>query len=239
VLRAAAVRTVALVALGVLAVGAVVAGGLLWVTASERVTVPDLVELTPAEASRALEAAHLDDGRANYRVTRDLPSGVVVTQSPAPFARAPRLSAVDVTIAVAPKTIAVPDVGLGDAKSAEQYVRGLLFTPVLLHAYSNAVPAGRVLEQLPRAGDTAVTGGDVVLVVSLGPGFGGKVVPVVVGTQVSEARSRLAAARLFVKERPVVAGNVRSGTVMDQAPAAGSRVTVRSVVALSVATSKR
>jgi eukaryotic-like serine/threonine-protein kinase len=238
VLRAAAVRTVASVALGVLAAGAMVAGGLLWMTASKRVAVPNLVELTPAEASRVLEAARLDDGRADYRVTRDLPSGVVVTQSPAPFAQAARFSAVDVTIAAAPKTIAVPDVRFGDAKSAEQYMRGLLFTPVLLHAYSNAVPAGRVLEQLPRAGDTAVTGGAIVLVVSLGPGSGGKVVPAVVGTQVSSARSRLAAARLFAQERSVVAGSVRAGTVMDQAPAAGSRVAVGSVVALSVATSK-
>jgi beta-lactam-binding protein with PASTA domain len=78
-----------------------------------------------------------------------------------------------------------------------------------------------------------------VLVVSLGPGSGGKVVPVVVGMQVSAARSRLAAARLFAQERSVVAGGVRSGTVMDQAPAAGSRVAVGSTVALSVATSQR
>jgi eukaryotic-like serine/threonine-protein kinase len=239
VLRAAAVRTVVLVALGVLAVGAMVAGGLLWMTALKRVTVPNLVELTPAEASRVLAAAHLDDGRADYRVTHDLPSGVVVTQSPAPFARAARFSTVDVTIAAAPKTVVIPDVVLGDAESAEKYMRGLLFTPLLLHAYANVVPAGRVVEQLPRAGDSAVTGGAVVLVVSLGPGLGGKVVPPVVGMRVSEARSRLAAARLSVGERPVVAGSARSETVMDQAPAAGSRVAVGSVVALSVAMSQR
>jgi serine/threonine-protein kinase len=239
VLRAAAVRTVALVALGVLAVGAMVAGGLLWMTASKRVSVPNLVELTPAEASRVLETAHLDDGRADYRVTRDLPSGIVVTQSPAPNAQVARFSAVDVTIAIAPKTISVPDVRLGDAESAEGYMRGLLFTPVVLHAYSNAVPVGRVIEQLPRAGDTAATGGAIVLVVSLGPGSGGKVVPAVVGMQVSAARSRLAGARLFAQERSVVAGGVRAGTVMDQAPAAGSRVAVGSTVALSVAASQR
>jgi eukaryotic-like serine/threonine-protein kinase len=238
VLRAATVRSAAVVALGVLAVGAMVAGGLLWMAALKRVTVPNLVELTPAEASRALEAAHLDDGRANYRVTHDLPSGVVVAQSPAPFAQVARFSAVDVTIATAPKTIVVPDVVLGDAESAEKYMRGLLLAPVLLHAYTNTVPAGRVIEQLPRAGDSAATGGAVVLVVSLGPGLGGKVVPAAVGVDVSQARSRLAAARLFAQERPVVAGRVRGGTVMDQAPAAGSRVAVGSTVALSVATSQ-
>jgi eukaryotic-like serine/threonine-protein kinase len=239
VLRAATVRTVALVALGVLAVGAMVAGGLLWRTASKPVVVPNLVALTPAEASRALEAARLDDGEASYRATRDFPAGVVVSQSPAPSARVARFSAVDVIVAAAPKSIAVPDVRLGDSKSAEQHMRALLFRPIVMHAYTSAVPAGRVIEQLPRAGDMAATGGDVALVVSLGPGSGGKVVPAVIGTQVSVARSRLASARLFARERPVVAGSVRSGAVVDQAPAAGSRVAVGSSVALSVTTPLR
>lgn len=232
-------RTVALVALGVLAVVAMVAGGLLWMTASQPVVVPNLVELTPAEASRVLEAAHLDDGRADYRVTRDLPAGVVISQSPAAHVKAARFSAVDVTIAVVPKSIAVPDVRLGDAKSAEQYMSGLLFKPIVLHAYTDSVPTGRVIEQLPRAGDVAATGGEVVLVASLGPGLGGKAVPAVVGTRLSAARSRLASARLFVRERPVIAGGVPGDTVVDQAPAAGSRVAVGSTVVLSVATAQR
>lgn len=238
-LSVATVRTVALVALGVLAVGAMVAGGLLWMTATQPAVVPDLVELTPAEASRALEAAHLEDGRAEYRVTRDLPAGVVISQQPAAYAKTARFSAVNVTVAAAPKSMDVPDVRLGDARSAEQYMGGLLFNPIMLHAYTDSVPTGRVIEQLPRAGDVAVTGGEVVLVASLGPGLGGKVVPSVVGTRLSAARARLASARLFVRERPVIAGGTPGDTVVDQAPAAGSRVPVGSTVVLSVATAQR
>jgi beta-lactam-binding protein with PASTA domain len=216
-----------------------VAGGLLWMTASKRVTVPNLVELTPAEASRILGAAHLADGRAGYRVTRDLPDGVVISQSPSAYTKAARFSAVDVTIATAPKSIAVPDVRLGDARFAEQYLSGLLFKPTVLYAHPDSVSTGRVIEQLPRAGEVAVTGGEVVLVASLGPGLGGKAVPAVVGTRVSAARSRLASARLFASERPVIAGGVSGQTVVDQAPAAGSRVAVGSTVVLSVATDQR
>jgi beta-lactam-binding protein with PASTA domain len=238
VLRASTVRTVALVALGVLAVGAMVAGGLLWMTASKRVVVPSLVELTPSEASKVLEAAHLDDGRVRYHVTRDFPPGVVSGQSPAPFTEAARFSAVDVTVACAPTMTVVPDVTLGDAKAAEGYMRGLLFSPIVLYAYTSVVSTGRVIEQLPRAGDTAATGDVVVLVASLGPGTRGKSVPAVVGKRLSVARSELASARLSARELPVIAPGVAVGTVIDQVPAAGSRVAVGTTAALSVATSR-
>jgi serine/threonine-protein kinase len=236
VLRPALARTVVLVAIGALAVGAVVAGGTHVVDSSQHVSVPDLTELTPAEASRALAAAHLDDGRARYRVTREFPPGVVVGQSPQPFARARRSSAVDVVVAVAPTPAIVPDVGLGDANAAEKYLRELHFEPVRVYAYSDSVATGRVISQLPRPGDTASTGGNVALVVSLGPGSSVQSVPSVIGKRLSAVRPALVSARVFARELPVIARGVAEGVVVDQVPAAGSRVTVGTTVAVSVAT---
>ena len=94
-----------------------------------------------------------------------------------------------------------------------------------------------MIEQLPRAGDGAVTGSSETLVVSLGPG-GGKSVPSLLGMSVGEASVAASSATLFAVARPVVANGVANGTVVDQVPSAGSVVPVASGVTLSVAQSQ-
>jgi beta-lactam-binding protein with PASTA domain len=99
------------------------------------------------------------------------------------------------------------------------------------------VATGLVIEQLPRAGDTALTGSPAALVVSMGPGLGGKPVPSLVGRPLTVARSKLASATLFVSAvRAVGAKDVADGVVVDQAPSAGLVVPVSSGVTLAVAT---
>lgn len=231
------VRTVFLVLLVVVVLGAAgVAIGLVD-TANAKSRVPPIAGMTPDAASRALSAAQLTDGRARYYVTRDFPAGRIVAETPAPGAMVARGTAVDVQIAQAPRQVSVPDLVFADAATAESAVSGLLLCPSVRYAYSKTVATGLVTEQLPRPGDSAPTGSACVLVISLGPGTGGQVVPRLIGELLGPARSKLTSQTLFAEARAVEATGAADGTVVDQAPSGGSIVPAASIVTVSVALS--
>ena len=231
------VRTLFLVLLVVAVLGA---GGValgLADTANAKSRVPLIAGMTADAASEALSAAQLTDGRARYDVTRDFPEGRILAQTPAPGTMVARGTSVDVQIAKAPEQVSVPDLVFADAATAESALSGLLMHPSLRYAYNKNVATGLVIEQLPRAGDTAPSGSACVLVISLGPGTGGQVVPNVVRLLLGPARSQLTSQTLFAEARSVEATGVADGTVVDQAPSAGSIVPATSIVTLSVALS--
>jgi serine/threonine-protein kinase len=208
------------------------------VATSAPVSVPELLGLTTADASQTLADCRLIDGRADFAATRVFPPGAVVAQSPVAGSAIARGSAIGVKVAVAPRQATVPDVGLVEASVAERLLRHDLFEPALLYSYNKDVPIGLVIEQLPRAGDVAITGSPSVLVVSLGPGSGGKGVPDLLGKRLGVARSELTSATLFAEVRGVIAKDVPDGTVVDQAPSADAVVPETSNVTLSVAISR-
>ena len=181
--------------------------------ASARATVPLIAGMTPEAASTALAAAQLKDGNAHYFVTRD------------------------VQVAEIPRQVTVPDLVLAESDIAQQVLDGNLLQPKVVYAWSTAIETGRVIEQLPRPGDIAATGSSTVLVVSLGPGTSGNVVPRVIGVSLGVARSELASQTLFPDPRSVLATGVPAGTIVDQAPSAGSIVPAASgdAVAVSIA----
>lgn len=230
------IRTALLAVLGVLVIVGVAMGVWFWATVTFPVVVPQLVGLTPSAAAKALDAAHLSDGNGNYLATWDLPNGVVCTQSPPPGARVAQDTCVNVQVVTVPMSVAVPNLVAADVYSAQTVLGYYLLKPTLLYAYSFDVETGRVIEQLPRAGDSGTTGGTEVLVISLGPGTGGKTVPSLVGMSVRSANSVVASATLYPMLRAVVATGVADGTVVDQAPSGGSLVPVASDVTLSIAT---
>ena len=231
------VRNLFLVLLGVVLLGVVGVSLGLVDAASARASVPRIAGMTPDQASKALAAAQLKDGRAHYFVTRDFPAGRIVSQSPAPGTRLAPGTAVDVQVAAVPRQVTVPDLVHAESGVAEQVLDGNLLRPEVLYAWSSAIETGRVIEQLPRPGDTAATGSSTVLVVSLGPGTSGNVVPRVIGVPLGVARSELASQTLFPDPRSVVATGVPAGTIVDQAPSAGSIVPAASgdAVAVSIA----
>jgi beta-lactam-binding protein with PASTA domain len=207
----------------------------LWASTVAPVPVPALVSMTPVEADKVLRDAQLTSGKATYEVTGSFPAGVIIAQSPVPYVRVPRGSAVNVRVVAAPKPIVVPDVAGLDSGYARALIEYRLLRPVVLYAYSKDVRANSVIEQLPRAGDTAVTGSVDVLVVSLGPGVPGTVVPAMKGKPFAEASKIASAATLFAQPRTVIATGTPAGVVVDQAPTAGLVVPVGTVVWVSVA----
>jgi len=198
--------------------------------------VPPVVGMTPVDAERTLNAANLVAGSATYYVTTEFPSGRVIAQSPVPYSRVRQGSAVNVRVAVAPVPVAVPDVSSIESGRAQAILRYYQLLPILAEAYSTSVPTGLVIEQLPRAGDTAMTGSSEVVVVSLGPGTMGATVPSLIGKKFPAAVSLAASATLFAEPRAVIATGFADGTVADQTPSAGSKVLVGSKVWVSVVT---
>ena len=219
---------------GVLAV--LFAGGWMFVYSQMPVPVPDVVALTPAAAEQRLVAGGLKAGAARMVATKEFPPGRVIAQEPKPFATIPRGSSVDVSVSVAPTAQLVPNVTFARQADAEQGLRALVFVPVVLDQYSPSVPVGDVVSQLPRAGDTAFSGGNVFVVVSLGPGTKGSVVPNLVGKTTRVAASLLASQTLFPYTRIVNATGVTPGTIVDQAPAPGAIMMVGSSVGYAVTT---
>jgi len=206
-----------------------------WVSEVAPVPTPALVSLTPPEADKVLHDAGLAAGNATYEVTQSYAAGEIIAQSPLPYVRVPRGTSVNVRVATAPKAITVPNVVGGDTGYARNFLEYVLLKPVVLYAYSKNVRSNSVMEQLPRAGDTAMTGSPEVLFVSLGPGVPGAVVPDMKGLPFAKASQVASASTLFAQPRAVVATGTATGTVVDQAPSAGAVVPVASVVWVSVA----
>jgi serine/threonine-protein kinase len=205
------------------------------VGAAFRATVPDLTNMAPAQAAHALGSAGLVPGAATYTRSSLVQSGTVAEQSPTPLERVSGGTKVGIAIAVGPTTAVVPDVRLAGRPDAERFLAGLGLSTQVIDAYSQEVPSGRVLEQLPRAGATAENDEPVVLVVSLGPGASGKSVPTVVGKSLAKAAVALDRVTLIPSAQSVPTQHVAVGTVMDQVPAPGTRVGVASRVVLAVA----
>jgi len=228
-------RTLAIVVVGVVVLGGAVLGAWFYVTVNTPVTVPQIVGLTPAAASKALAKADLGDGRANWEVTRQFPAGLVISQHPRAQVGAAHETSVDVEVAVTPAPVTVPDVVQAESDDAQSALNATLLSPDLRYAYSKTVEVGRVIEQLPRAGDEAITGSPEVLVVSLGPGTSGRKVPSLLGLTTRQASLEASSATLLPSLRAVLAPGVADGIVVDQAPSAGLLVPAASTVTLSVA----
>jgi beta-lactam-binding protein with PASTA domain len=226
------------IAVGIVVVFGIAVGAWYFAKATMPVHVPALVSLTPNAAEKILTGARLGQGKATYRVTKEFHAGRIIDQSPAPYTNVAQGSPVNVTVAVAPRPAIVPDVvgsALSDAQALLEYE---LFKSNVLYAYSPSVHSGAVIEQLPRAGDTAPTGSDDVIVVSLGPGTPGVIVPKMVGETFVQASRDTSNTHLFAQPRAVTATGTPDGVVVDQAPSAGLLVPVGSNVWLSVADSR-
>ena len=232
-------RALLLVVLGLLVLAGAAFAAWFYISTIRPAVVPNVISLSPAFAEKVLSKAKLKAGLATYEVTTEFPAGRIIGQVPAPYQNAAQGSAVNIRVAVAPKPIIVPDVGLADSSSAAKLLRFNLLLPRVLYAHNRSVRAGSVIEQLPRAGDTAVTGSEELIVVSLGPGTSGVVVPKLIGLPYTRAHSIAASATLFPQPLSVTAPGVPDGTVVDQAPSAGSLVQVATRVWVSIATPAR
>jgi eukaryotic-like serine/threonine-protein kinase len=184
--------------------------------------VPDVTLKPVDEATTLIVQAGLTLGTTSEVATGSVGEGRVMRQSPSAAARAPRKSSVDITVAVAPKSLKVPDVVGQDASSAEKTLAGALFLPRRVDVFGATGTVGAVAAQVPVADTSWFTGRPVAFAVSAGPNDGtGVKVPDLMGKSIAAAFAELEKVGLvpfeFVTQITTPADNV----VVRQLPEGG------------------
>ena len=134
-----------------------------------RVSVPDVEGREEAAAETALEDAGLQVEK-NFEETSDSEEGTVISQNPGADSRVQRNSAVTITVAEAPATVAVPDLtGLSAQEAEARLSEESLTLGQQTESYSDSMPAGLILGQSSASGTEAPTGAAVDVTISLGP----------------------------------------------------------------------
>ena len=222
---------------GVLLTGLMSLG--VWAVSRTTTAVPSVSGLRVPDATKQVLAAELATAPMQAFATSRFEPDVVMQQLPEFGTKVAPGTSVDFLVAVAPTPTVVPDLYCDTASGAAAKLEYGLLKPVLYEQLSDTVPFGRVVAQMPRAGQPVMTGQQVALFVSMGQGRGGAVVPSVLGKSLSEAATEVANAYLVAMLFDPHPGQPLSGTVTDQVPAPGSRVPIGSAVPLFTSTSTR
>jgi 6-phosphogluconolactonase len=132
------------------------------------VTTPNVVGLTQAAASTALSKVGLVAGQLSMQSSATVPSGSVISQSPAAGVIVVPGSAV--SLAISSGTVAVPNVVAMTQTAAATALTGAgLALGTVTLASSATVSAGSVISQTPAAATMVLAGTAVNLSVSVGP----------------------------------------------------------------------
>lgn len=193
------------------------------------VPVPDLTRMTVPEARKALKRANLVLGTQNAKYSDTIAVGEIVTQSVLFGQKAPQGSPIDVVVSKGQPPEPIPKV-IG---KTEDQARSLLANWVVKteRKFSDTVPAGEVMNQIPDPKTKVQPGETVTIVVSLGPRT--FPMPPVVGMSKEAAVAKLKALGLHVGVLTVL--NSSGATVVSQIPSAGVTVQYGQTVTIYVA----
>lgn len=198
------------------------------------IAVPNVVQLTQAEAQQAIETVGLRLGTIILDSSETVPAGSVISQNPTGGTNAPGGSPVNLVVSSGRPPVTVPDVtGLPQAAAeAELLAAGLTRGEITL-ASSTTIPAGYVMSQHPHEGDSVPGGTAVDLVISSG---GPQVtVPDVRGQTQQAAQSAIETSGLLLGSvTQASSATVPAGKVITQTPTAGSSVPAGSVMSLVI-----
>jgi beta-lactam-binding protein with PASTA domain/predicted Ser/Thr protein kinase len=222
---------IALVALVLLALAALAIGAWLLLT-PDKTRVPDVVGKRSGTAAQILQNRGFEVDVVPIQ-SDTVPEDRVAGQRPEPGTEADEGSLVTITVSSGPGEAAVPIVQGLPADEAADRLREAGFKSEQRGEFSDSVRSGRVIETTPPEGTTLRRGSTVTLVVSRGRE---KVaVPDLQGRSREEAERLLREAELepAVTEREDEAAD--PGTVLEQDPAAGTRVAKGRTVELVVA----
>lgn len=204
--------------------------------ASEKVTVPNVVSLTQADADKALIAAGLSTGTIKREASETVPMGSVISQNPKALTSVAKGSKVELVISTgkaAPKDVQVPDLKGKTQSDAEKALSDLGLVGVASNPeVSTEVAPGQVFKQSVAAGTTVKEGSIVAFTVALAPAQVS--VPNVVGMTQDNAKATITNAQLSFDYTVAYNESVPSGTVISQSIAAGTQVNSGTVVSVQV-----
>lgn len=193
----------------------------------ERYEVPDLDGKTTAEATSALKAEHLVVGTTTEAYDDTVPTGEVISSTPAVGTELKRDATVSLVISRGPEPITVPVVTgkTGDTATSTLEDAGLKVTKAE-DAYSTTVPKGSVISQTPSTG-TLLPDETVTITLSKGPEM--VAVPSVEGLSRDAATKKLQDAGFKVSVQTFLGGvldEVRASRPGSGTAPKGSTVTI-------------
>jgi hypothetical protein len=138
--------------------------------APANVTVPDVVGATEAAATIEITAASLTVGAVTTASSTTVPSGSVISQTPASGTQVAVDSAVSLVVSSGLPLVATPNlVGLTQAAASTAIAGAGLNNGVVTTVSSTTVPDGVVISQNPAAASNVPVGSAIDFVVSSGP----------------------------------------------------------------------
>ena len=200
------------------------------------VIVPDVVDLSLADATTTLNAAGLDLGNTSEQSDETVPEGDVISQDPAAGTEVAAGSEVDLVISSGPAPVTVPSVtGLNLADATSALEADDLVVGNTSEQSDETVPEGDVISQDPAAGTEVEAGSAVDLVISTGPATVPATVPNVVDDSLAVATGKIEAADLVVGNTSEQSSEtVPEGDVISQDPVGGTEVEAGSAVDLVI-----
>jgi len=198
------------------------------------VPMPNLVGKNVAEASQTLRSKGLLL-RVADRVYSDLPVNQIVRQTPSPGMLMKVSQQTHVVLSLGQKQLEIPSLEGHTLRTSriELLREGLQLGEVSSVALPDE-PADKVLLQSPKQGKMAATP-KVDVLVSAGPREASYVMPYLIGFNESEAQRRVDVAGLHRKVNYLSAPQWPHGTVIDQVPLGGTRISSSTSVELTIA----
>jgi serine/threonine-protein kinase len=194
---------------------AAILGPMLFNSAPEEKTVPQVVNMTRAQAEDRITEAGLTVGQVEEEPSEDVPRGRVIAQDPDPLTTIPPGSPVDLTVSTGQPDVVVPDIIGDDKDTARQKLTDAGLRPKLVKRESDE-DKDTVIDSDPRPATSVSKGSVVTVIFSAGP----KEVPSVVGLQEDRARDILEDAGFEVATVPDSQTEAKKGTVLEQSPKA-------------------
>lgn len=193
------------------------------------ITIPDVVDLTPDEATEAIQVAGLTVQDTVEVWSETIEAGKVAQTNPAVGERVKHDTPISIEVSKGRQPIDIPQVVGMSQQDAVAAIEGLGFIAAVTEVYSNSYEAGLVSSQAPETGVTGYLGDTVSIEVSLGPEY--VEVPNVFAKSTSEA-TRILQEAGFLVEIERIAGFFE--TVGAQSPEAGSQAVRGSAVKITV-----
>jgi eukaryotic-like serine/threonine-protein kinase len=134
----------------------------------ENLQVPDVRRRPQSEAEQLLVDRGFAVGTVSTTPSTSFDPGIVVRQDPAPNVSRPRGTAVNITVAVAPANVPVPNVIGNSAEDARFKLEQAGFS-VTSDTADSEEQAGTVIDTSPAVGTPVAPGSTVVITVSNGP----------------------------------------------------------------------
>ena len=180
--------------IGLIAGGLVVlllAGLFVWYQMSNRVAVPDLIGMSQTNAVAALNAQHLKVGQLVEQASATADPGTVIDQNPGVDEKVARGTAVTLTVAQASDQVVVPTVTNQSPTDATATLTQARLAYKEVMTFSDTVPPGQGVGQIPVAGTMVASGSTVTVLVSQGSMQTPITVPRVLGLSKADAAKLL------------------------------------------------